>query len=168
MSKPRVECSNAPANPEVLNRLLRAGATTLHKLLTIGWFFRRPRTFGAHAIALTPEGRLVLVKLWYAPGWRLPGGGREADEPATDAALRELREEIGMTSHGDVKLACELEELVDFKRDNCSLVIVREVEYRPRNWSWEVEAVRDFSADELPADLSAQTRRWLKEVGPRL
>ena len=29
--------------------------------------------------------------------------------------LRELREEIGMTAHGRVRLACELEESVDFK-----------------------------------------------------
>ena len=92
--------SNAQDSPNrMLNRLLRAGAGAFHKMLTVGWFFRRPRTLGAHAIALTPNGRLILVKLWYAPGWRMPGGGRDAAEPAADAALRELREEIGMTSH---------------------------------------------------------------------
>jgi 8-oxo-dGTP pyrophosphatase MutT (NUDIX family) len=152
----------------MINRLLRSVATALHKLLAVSWFFRRPRTFGAHAFAFTPEGRLVLVKLWYAPGWRLPGGGRHADEPAADAALRELREEIGMTSHGKVELACELEESVDFKRDNCSLVIVRDVEYRPKRWNWEVETVRDAPLDELPLDLSPQTRRWLKEAATHL
>jgi 8-oxo-dGTP pyrophosphatase MutT (NUDIX family) len=152
----------------MLKRLLRAGAKAFHKILSIGWFFRRPRTFGAHAVALTPDRRLILVKLWYAPGWRLPGGGRDASEPAADAALRELREEIGMTSHGTVNLACELEESVDFKRDLASLVIVRNVEFRPKKWSWEVEAVCDVPLDNLPADLSPQTRRWLKSVGPRV
>ena len=83
----------------------------------------------------------MLVKLWYAPGWRLPGGGRDATEPPADAALRELREEIGMTSHGAVEPGCELEEEVDFKRDTCSLIIVRDVEYRPKRWNWEVEEV---------------------------
>ena len=157
------------ADPDLmLNALLRAGATAFHKLLTIGWFFRRPKTYGAHAVALTREGRLVLVKLWYAPGWRLPGGGRDESEPPADAALRELREEIGMTSHGPVEPACEFEEEVHFKRDTCSLIIVRDVEYRPRRWSWEVEAVREARLDGLPPDLSPQTRRWLKEVGARL
>lgn len=153
----------------MLNRALRAGATAFHKLLAVGWFFRRPKTYGAHAFALTPEGRLVLVKLWYAPGWRLPGGGRDESEPPVDAALRELREEIGMTSHGAVEPGCEIEEEeVDFKRDSCSLIIVRDVEYRSKRWSWEVEAVTEASLDDLPRDLSPQARRWLREVGARL
>lgn len=169
MWKLRAACSNAPDSPDgMINRLLRAGATAVHKLLTVGWFIRRPRTYGAHAVALTPEGRLVLVRLWYAPGWRLPGGGRDVSEPATDAALRELREEIGMTSHGAVDLACELEEVISFKRDACSLVVVRDVEFRPKRWSWEIEAVRDVPLDQLPSDLSPQTRRWLKAVEPAL
>ena len=152
----------------MFNRLLRAGATAFHKMLTVGWFFRRPRTFGAHAVAFTPEGRLVLVKLWYAPAWRLPGGGRDPDESPVDAALRELREETGMFSHGEAQPAGELDEEIDFKRDTSSLVIVRDVEYRPKRWSWEVESVGDFAMDDLPPDLSPQTRRWLKTVEPHL
>ena len=50
--------------------------TGAYQLLRAGWFVRRPRTFGAHALALTPERKLILVKLRYASGWRLPGGGR--------------------------------------------------------------------------------------------
>jgi ADP-ribose pyrophosphatase YjhB (NUDIX family) len=152
----------------MLRSILRGLATGLHKMLVAGWFFRRPRTFGAHAAALTSEGRLILVKLWYAPHWRLPGGGRSADEPATVAALRELREEVGMTSHGAVESAGDFEELTDHKRDLSSLVIVRDVEFRPRNWSWEVEAVRAFDLGDLPSDLSSQARRWLRTVASRL
>ena len=71
--------------------------------LRLGWFVRRPRTFGAHGLALTPEGSVVLVKLRYAPGWRLPGGGRRPHGgSARRPVLRELREEIGMISHGAV------------------------------------------------------------------
>jgi 8-oxo-dGTP pyrophosphatase MutT (NUDIX family) len=149
----------------MLRRLVRGIATSLHKLLALGRFFQRPRTFGAHAVALTPERGLVLVKLWYAPHWRLPGGGRAADEPATDAALRELREEIGMTVHGSVEGASDFEELTDYKHDLSSLVIVQ---FQPKRWSWEVERIGVFALDELPADLSPQGRRWLKEVVPRL
>jgi 8-oxo-dGTP pyrophosphatase MutT (NUDIX family) len=152
----------------MLNQIIRAASTAIHKAIALGWFFRRPKTYGAHAIALTPERRLILVKLRYAPGWRMPGGGRDPDEPASDAALRELREEIGMTSHGSVEAACDLEEEVDFKRDTCSLVIVRDVEYRPKRWSWEVEAVRDDPLDQLPPDLAAPARRWLEAVAARL
>jgi 8-oxo-dGTP pyrophosphatase MutT (NUDIX family) len=152
----------------MLKSVFRAGSRSLHKLMTLGWFFRRPKTYGAHAIALTPERRLILVKLWYAPGWRMPGGGRSPDEPATEAALRELREEIGMIAHGSVEPGCELDEQVDFKRDTCSLIIVRDVEFRPKRWSWEVEAVCDAPLDDLPADLAAPARRWLRAVEDRL
>src|SRR3954469_18756165 len=96
--------------------ILRVALTAAHKLLRAAWFVRRPRTFGAHALAFTPEGKLILVKLRYASGWRVPGGGRKPGEPADDAVLRELREEIGMTAHGRVRFACDLEEAVDFKR----------------------------------------------------
>ena len=131
-------------------------------------FDRNERLFGAHAVALTPAGRIVLVKLWYAPGWRLPGGGRSEHEPAIAAALRELHEEIGMTSHGEAVLACELEESIDFKRDLASLVVVHDVEYRPKRWSWEVEDVREVPLDDLPSSISPQTVRWLRTLAPRL
>ena len=148
----------------LIDRILRPLATTAFALLK-----RRARGRpGIHAIALTPERQIILVKLRYASGWRVPGGGRSANEPAIEAALRELTEEIGMTSHGEAKLACELEESVDFKRDLASLVVVRDVEYRPKRWSWEVEKVCEASLDDLPSDISAQTARWLRTVAPLL
>ncbi|MFC7537849.1 NUDIX domain-containing protein [Sphingomonas sp. GCM10030256] len=143
------------------DRLLRPLLGAAHALLKAGWFIRRPRTFGAHALPLTHEGRIVLVKLRYAPGWRLPGGGRAADEAPAKAVLRELREEIGMTSHGTVQLACELEEPTDFKRDLASLLIVRDVRYTPRRWSWEVERVMEVEPDALPADMSPRMAKWI-------
>jgi len=111
----------------MFNAFLRLVITAAHGLLKLGWFIRRPRTFGAHALALTPEGKAILVRLRYAPGWRLPGGGRAEDEDPRDAVLRELREEIGMTAHGEVQLAAELEERPDFKHDLASLLVVRDV-----------------------------------------
>ena len=100
-----------------MNAILRLLLTTLHGLLKLAWFVRQPRTFGAHALALTPDDKVILVKLRYAPGWRLPGGGRGEHEDPRDAVLRELREEIGLTSHGAVRLAAELDEDTDFKRN---------------------------------------------------
>jgi ADP-ribose pyrophosphatase YjhB (NUDIX family) len=149
------------------DRPLRISMTAAHKLMKLGWFIRRPRTFGAHAVALTSEHKIILVKLRYAPGWRLPGGGRRADESAEEAALRETREEIGMTGHGRVRLGCELEEEVEFKRDLAALVIVEDVNYRPPRWSLEVEAVREFAMDDLPPETSAPTRRWIATLRDR-
>jgi 8-oxo-dGTP pyrophosphatase MutT (NUDIX family) len=148
-------------------KALRPVFRAAHSLLKVAWFIRRPRTFGVHALPLTPDGRVVLVKLRYAPGWRLPGGGRAAEEEPRDAVLRELREEIGLTSHGTVTAACELEEEVDYKRDLVSLFIVRDVEYRPR-WSWEVEEVTEADLHSLPGDLSPRMAGWLRALRPNL
>lgn len=151
----------------LVDRALRLGLTSLHQLLRATWFVRRPKTFGAHALALTPAGKLILVKLRYAPGWRLPGGGRAADEPPVDAVLRELREEIGLISHGEPRSVGDFEEFTDFKRDTASLVILRDVRYRPR-WNLEVEAVREVDMDSLPADMSPLSRSWIEVVRPLL
>jgi 8-oxo-dGTP pyrophosphatase MutT (NUDIX family) len=144
----------------LLDRLLRWPLTAAHGLLKLSWRLRRPRTFGAHAVALTPERRIVLVRLRYAPGWRLPGGGHGPGEDPRDAVLRELREEIGLLSHGAVTMAGELEENIHSKRDLASLFIVEDVSYRPR-WSWEIEAVMEAASDDLPPDLSPSSADWL-------
>ena len=81
--------------------------------------------------------------------------------------MRELREEIGMTGHGSLNLACELEEEVDHKKDCASLFIVRDVQYRPK-WSWEVEQVMEADLDSLPNDLSSRMAGWLRAVRPKL
>jgi len=147
--------------------LLRLVLTAGHHLMRAGWFVRRPRTYGAHALALTPDRKLILVKLRYAPGWRLPGGGRSATENPRDAVLRELSEEIGMTSHGAVRLACELEQAVHFKDDLASLLIVEDVRYAPR-WSWEIERVIASDLDRLPDDLAPIARTWIAALRDHL
>lgn len=145
--------------------LLRVLLTAAHQVLRAVWFVSRPRTFGAHALALTPEGKIVLVMLRYSPGWRVPGGGRKKHEPPIDAALRELREEIGLTAHGEARLARDFRESTDFKRDVASLVVVRDVRYRPR-WSWEVQQVIEVEPDQLPADMSPLSARWIETLVP--
>ena len=144
-------------SPSLVDRLIRPLATAFHRLLRR--MRPRPAGVGAHALALTPQRRLILVKLRYAPGWRIPGGGRHPNEELQDAVLRELREEIGMTGHGAVRPAgSRLPELL----------IVEDVRYRPAAWSWEVEAIRESEIGALPGDLSARTRAWIEAVRDRL
>lgn len=135
--------------------------------MRLNWQVRRPRTFGAHAFALTSARKLILVRLRYAPGWRLPGGGRHAGEDPVEAALRELREEIGMTSHGSVRTAAQLEQYPDFRRDLVSLVVVEDVTYRPR-WNLEIERVIEVPLDQLPSDLAPVARAWIDAVVEKL
>jgi 8-oxo-dGTP pyrophosphatase MutT (NUDIX family) len=54
-----------------------------------------PVALGACAL-VEREGRILLVRHSYVPGWLLPGGGVGRGEPPADAILRELKEEIGL------------------------------------------------------------------------
>jgi len=124
------------------------------------WFFTNPSTQGVHAIPLTSEGKVVLVTLSYARGWRLPGGGIKPGEDPEPAVLRELREEIGMTGHGAVRKVTDFRHRPDFREATGTLFVVRDVIYRPR-WSLEIKAVRAFPLDALPPDMPHITRSLL-------
>ncbi|HYJ29539.1 MAG TPA: NUDIX domain-containing protein [Allosphingosinicella sp.] len=130
--------------------LLRTALTGLQQLRLAWWRLRGSRGRGALAVPLTPEGQLILIRLTYARGWRVPGGGIGRGEGAEAAALRELCEEIGMTGHGPV--VC-----VD-RMGASSLFLVRDVVYSPRR-TFEVEEVAEFPPDALPAGATSSTRR---------
>jgi 8-oxo-dGTP pyrophosphatase MutT (NUDIX family) len=139
----------------LLDRLLRPLANAAYRLVRD----RARGRLGVHAIALTPERKVILVRLRYAPGWRLPGGGRAEGEDACEAGLRELREEIGMAEHGKVSLALP---------PSSELILVEDVRYRPRRWSWEVQDIREASLDALPKQLAPIARRWLTAARARI
>lgn len=61
---------------------------------------RTPVAFGVSAILTSADGRVLLVRQRYSPGWHFPGGGVERGEPPAKAILRELEEEVGLQSSG--------------------------------------------------------------------
>jgi ADP-ribose pyrophosphatase YjhB (NUDIX family) len=136
--------------------LVTAALTGFHRLRRIIWRLRGARGRGVLAVPLTPEGRLVLLRLTYAPGWRLPGGGVERGEDPRAAALRELREEIGMRSWGEVAAIDEFDH-GPADRGISTLFLVRDVLYAPRR-TYEVEEVGAFHPEALPEGATPLTR----------
>ncbi|MFF3918645.1 NUDIX domain-containing protein [Streptomyces sp. NPDC001852] len=53
-------------------------------------------TMSAAAVLRDGEGRFLIVKPGYKPGWNLPGGGVDKGETPAQAARRELLEELGI------------------------------------------------------------------------
>lgn len=100
-----------------------------------------------------------MVKLNYAKGWRFPGGGRPRGEDPQAAILRELGEEIGLTSFGSL----EMLEHISRGEDDI-LFLVRDAQYAPASWSLEIDEVKAFALDELPRDISDVARRQLETV----
>jgi 8-oxo-dGTP pyrophosphatase MutT (NUDIX family) len=136
--------------------LIRIVFTFLQSLRRLLWLFTGPGRNGVHAVPLTEKGRVVLVRLTYAPGWRIPGGGRKRSETPEEGMLRELREEIGLVGHGVIE---RIDDILPPPRpdDHSALFLVRDVTYRPRQ-SLEVEEVREFDPANLSDDLSGSTR----------
>lgn len=50
----------------------------------------------ADAIIRDERGHVLVVRPTYKPGWDIPGGMAEANEPPDHAVRRELREELGL------------------------------------------------------------------------
>ncbi len=144
--------------------LIRFVFTFLQGLRKLLWLVTGPGRDGVHAVPLTPQGRVVLVRLTYAPGWRLPGGGRKRGETPEAGMLRELREEIGLVGHGAIE---RLEDASPsaLPGDRSAMFLVRDVAYRPRQ-TIEVEDVREFDPADLPDDASRSTRETLGRLFP--
>lgn len=56
-----------------------------------------PVALGVAALVTDDQGRVLLVRHSYSPGWRLPGGGVGRGEPPAHTILRELHEEVGLS-----------------------------------------------------------------------
>jgi ADP-ribose pyrophosphatase YjhB (NUDIX family) len=54
-----------------------------------------PVAYAACAL-IERDGKVLLVRHSYVPGWLLPGGGVGRGEAAEHAVIREMREEIGL------------------------------------------------------------------------
>lgn len=136
-------------------RLVRTVFTFLHGFRVALWKVTGPGRGGVHAVPLTGAGKVVLVRLTYAPGWRVPGGGSKRGEAPEQAILRELREEIGLLSHGAIEPLDDGRPATSDPLGRSAFFVVRDVVYRPRR-SLEVEEVREFDPSRLPDD----TTRW--------
>ncbi|WP_405004396.1 NUDIX hydrolase [Kitasatospora purpeofusca] len=56
----------------------------------------QPRT-AAGVLFFDQDGRVLLVKPTYKPGWEIPGGYLHAGETPSEGAAREVKEELGIT-----------------------------------------------------------------------
>ena len=147
-----------------LSRIAIRVAVTAFQAVRRGiWAVTRPQVEGVHGVALTPDGRIVLVRLTYASGWHLPGGGRKKNEPKLEAVLRELREEIGLVSHGRAEFCYAFRHRADNREATNSVYLLPDVVYRARK-SLEVEEVGAFPPDALPPETTDLTRETILRV----
>ncbi|KJK58550.1 NUDIX domain-containing protein [Saccharothrix sp. ST-888] len=76
----------SPADPVAWNAYLAEGNARQAR-----------KRVAADVILRDHAGRILTVNPTYKEGWDLPGGMAEGNEPPHEAAVRELREELGLT-----------------------------------------------------------------------
>jgi 8-oxo-dGTP pyrophosphatase MutT (NUDIX family) len=104
-----------------IDRLFQGGYFLAYRLLRAWWFLRRPKHQGA-VVALWHRGRILMVHSSYRARWDLPGGGVGRGEDARIAALRELREELGLTLTEDALTLVQAEEIFfEYRYDHVSV-----------------------------------------------
>ncbi len=84
------------SEPTLLDRGFQLAYVCAYRAMRAYWKVRRPTTHGT-LIALWNRDELLLVRNSYVPYYSLPGGYLRRGETAREAAVRELREEVGIT-----------------------------------------------------------------------
>jgi 8-oxo-dGTP pyrophosphatase MutT (NUDIX family) len=74
--------------------------TLLSRALHLYFLMTRGLTLGVRAIVRSEDGRFLLVRHTYTPGWHFPGGGVEKGETTLAAVEKELRQETGLRLEG--------------------------------------------------------------------
>src|SRR5690606_6757812 len=111
------------------------------------------------------DGRVLLVRHTYIPGWYLPGGGVERGETMLTSLRRELEEEVGVMLIGEARLHGLYANFREFKSDHVALYVVAHgaYEHRPRR-SPEIAESAFFAPNELPHGITPSTARRVAEV----
>lgn len=130
-------------------------------------YFRlaRPMTLGVRAAVFDAEGRVLLVRHGYVPGWHLPGGGVEAGETLFDALAKELHEEAMIELAGAPLMHGIFYNSRYSRRDHVAVYVVRDFRVAGvRKPDFEIAETGFFALDALPVATTQSTRMRLAEI----
>ena len=119
---------------------------------------------GGVRVLVTDGTRVLLVRHSYVAGLHLPGGGVEVGETFEEAAIKELREEAGVTPSAPLELFGLYLNTTVTRRDHVALYVCRAYERGPFAPTREIVEAEFHALDALPDDVTAPTRRRIVEV----
>jgi 8-oxo-dGTP diphosphatase len=121
------------------------------------------RRVGAAAVIFHGDSEVLLVHHTYGPlNWELPGGASEPGESVIETALRELREETGLTARAERLTGVYF----DAERDAHHFVFLCRPngDEEPRPNSSEISECAYWSLDSLPRPISDFTVRRIEDA----
>jgi 8-oxo-dGTP pyrophosphatase MutT (NUDIX family) len=118
------------SKPTLLDRGFQLAYVCAYRLMRTYWKLRRPTTHGA-LVTIWNRGEVLLVRNSYVPYYSLPGGYLHGGEASRNAALRELKEEVGIdAAAADLKLEIDETHEWEGKHDHVEIFSL-EVDERP-------------------------------------
>lgn len=135
---------------------------SLHALRSVYRRIFNPLNIDVRCIVVDSNGHVLLVRHSYVPGWYFPGGGVEKGESLVGAAVRELKEEVGVVPHAPLQV---FHVYSDLRRGHFGHVILFSVDrfdYSPRP-NLEIEEAAFFDPAQPPQNISPATGRRLAE-----
>jgi ADP-ribose pyrophosphatase YjhB (NUDIX family) len=134
-------------------------------LLQKHWRMSRALTLGGQVCVIDDQGRVLLIRHGYRPGWHFPGGGVEKGENVRDAAVRELEEETGIVARETPSLHGIFNNQAAFPGDHIALFVVRAfTTARAPKPGLEIAEQGFFATQSLPVETTAGTRRRIAEI----
>ncbi len=137
-----------------------------HRLFMVYTRMVNGMTLGVRGVVFDDEGRVLLVRHTYVPGWHFPGGGVAPGESAEAAVTRELKEEGGIAVEGRPEFFGFYFNRGVTRRDHVAVFVCRRWHEMERSWTarLEIAETRFFAPDALPERMDAGTRRRLAEI----
>jgi ADP-ribose pyrophosphatase YjhB (NUDIX family) len=120
----------AAEGPTFVDRGFQLAYKCAYQLMRVYWTVRKPTTNGA-LVAIWNNGEVLLTRNSYVRYYAIPGGYLRRGETNREAALRELREEVGVSARADdLKLLVDETHGWEGKQDHVSIFEL-DVEQRP-------------------------------------
>jgi len=141
------------------------GAKLVSRLLHSYFLATRGLTIGVRAVVRSDDGKFLMVRHTYTPGWHFPGGGVERNETIEHALGNELFQETGL------RLKCRpvlhgafFNSGVSTRDHVLTYLCEAEGQVRSGGNSLEIAEVGYFSLDALPVGIDPGTLRRMREI----
>lgn len=135
------------------------------RMLHAYFLMARGLTLGVRAIVQSDDGKFLLVRHTYTPGWYFPGGGVEKGETTVSALANELLQETGLHLEGAPVLHGVFHNKGVNKRDHVLAYLCNvEGSVASKPTSPEIAEIGYFGIGELPRDIDPGTMRRMREV----